>query len=136
MNALTSLFHFLVWVEMEWYEPIIALQALVSSCSECRLHGERLKPRMQDVEDAEFDFSNAWTRRQRDIAHKKVLESKWWQTAITRELQWHLTEQHGIILEEPAWADQSSLRDESDNEETLDVLMQTFDANAESLCIY
>jgi len=103
---------------MEWYEPIIALHASVSKCPVCRCHGERLKPHMQDREDAEEELKFSWTQRQRGIAHKKFLDSQWWETAITRELQWHLIEDHGIILNDPGWTKQSLDVGDSDNEET------------------
>jgi len=134
-NALTSLFHFPICVEMEmeWYEPIISLHAAVTTCNLCRCHSERLKPHMQDFEDAEGELSGAWTCRQRGVAQKKLMGAQWWQAAITRELQWHLVEDHGIILKDPGWTKQSG--DNHDNEETLHDETGAVEVDA-GMCIY
>ena len=121
---------------MEWYESIIALHASVTKCSVCRFHGERLNPQLQDRENAEEDIKIAWSQQQRETAHKKLLNAQWWVMAITRELQWHLVEDHNIIVKDPGWIKQPPTPDVdcSDNEETPSVV--TFDQHSDETCVY
>lgn len=88
---------------MEWHEPITALRAAMPHCGECDCHAHRLRARVTRRDEALDDWRGAWSRSMRTGARKDLLDSVWWVTAVTRELQWHLAADHGVIVGDPGW---------------------------------
>lgn len=98
---------------MEWHEPITALRAARPDCAECACHVHRLRGRVTDRDYALEEWRGAWHRRARAQRCRALMDTVWWATAVTRELQWHLAADHHVVVGDPGWR----VPPEDDNEE-------------------